>query len=93
MAQVGEHPTLDFGSGHDLTVHGIKPHMGLWTGSAEPAWDFLSPPLSLPLHCSCSLSLSLSKGRKKGRKEGRKERKKGDKEERKEGGGKEGRKF
>ena len=39
--------TLDFGSGHDLTVHGAEPHVGLCTDSEEPAWD------------SCSLSFSV----------------------------------
>ena len=37
VAQSVEHRTLDFGSGHDLTVHGFKPHVGLYTDSAEPA--------------------------------------------------------
>ena len=31
--------TLDFGSGHDLTVRRIEPQVGLCTDSAEPAWD------------------------------------------------------
>ena len=39
--------TLDFGSGHDLTVREFEPHIGLRTDSVEPAWDSLSP--SLPL--------------------------------------------
>ena len=26
VAQSLKHPTLDFGSGHDLTFHGIEPH-------------------------------------------------------------------
>ena len=65
MAQSVKHMSLDFGSGHDLTVCEIKPHMGLPTNSAEPAWDFLFPSLSLPLpHSQCTLlhfhSLSLS---------------------------------
>ena len=34
--------TLDFGSGHDLAVRGIKPCVGLHTNSKEPAWDSLS---------------------------------------------------
>ena len=29
MVQLVEHPTLDFISGHDFTVHEIKPHAGL----------------------------------------------------------------
>ena len=28
VAQSVKHPTLDFGSGHDLTVHEIKPCIG-----------------------------------------------------------------
>uniref|UniRef100_A0A8C9DAV5 ABC transporter domain-containing protein n=1 Tax=Panthera leo TaxID=9689 RepID=A0A8C9DAV5_PANLE len=44
--------TLDFGSGHDLMFHGFKIHLGFCAGRAEPAWDSLSPSLSLPLHCS-----------------------------------------
>ena len=35
-------PTLDFGSGHDLTVHGFEPRVGPCTDSVEPAWDILS---------------------------------------------------
>ena len=46
---VDKHPTLDFDSGHDLTVRGIEPHIGLWADSVEPAWDYLSPSVSLPL--------------------------------------------
>ena len=37
VAQLLEHSTLDFGSGHDLMVHGIEPHMGLCADSTEPA--------------------------------------------------------
>ena len=48
----------DFGSGHDLTVCGIQALVRLCAGSLEPAWDSLSPPLSLPLPCSCSLKIS-----------------------------------
>ena len=48
--------TLDFGSGHDLTVDEFELHVRFCPGSVEPAWDILS----LPLPNSCSLSLSLS---------------------------------
>ena len=55
-AQSVKQTTLDFGSGHDLTVQ-----------SMEPFWDSLSPSFSLPLPgavlalaLSLSLSLSLS---------------------------------
>ena len=37
MAQLGEYLALDFSSGHDLTVPGIK----LCANGAEPAWDLL----------------------------------------------------
>ena len=44
MAQSVEHPTLDIGLGHDLMVHEIEPHVGLYADSAGPVWDsvFLS---------------------------------------------------
>ena len=45
-----KHLTLDLSSGHDLLVHRIEPHFGLCADSEEPAWDSLSPSLSLPLH-------------------------------------------
>ena len=41
-AQSVKHPTLDFGSGHDLRVREIEPHTGLHADSTEPAWDSLS---------------------------------------------------
>ena len=41
-------PTLDFGSGHDLTVREIEPRVWLCADSAESAWDSLSPSLSAP---------------------------------------------
>ena len=50
--------TLDLSSGHDLTVHGIELHVGLWADSMEPAWNSLSPSLSAPSQLS---PLSLSK--------------------------------
>ena len=37
VAQSVEHPTVDFGSGHDLTVGEIEPHVGLCADSMEPA--------------------------------------------------------
>ena len=48
MAQSVERPTLDFASGPDLMVHGIEPHIRHCTDSTEPAWDSLSPLLSVP---------------------------------------------
>ena len=46
MAQTVKHPTLDFGSGHDLTAHEIKPYIDLCADNVEPPWDSFSPPLS-----------------------------------------------
>ena len=48
MAQSVKWLTLDFGSGHDLTVHEFETPIGLTAVRAEPASD---PPssLSLPL--------------------------------------------
>ena len=48
--------TLDFDSGHDLTVCGIEPSIGVCADNVESAGNSLSPCLSAPpLH---SLSLS-----------------------------------
>ena len=51
-AQSVTYPTLDFGSGHGLTVHEFKSHIRHCTDSMEPSlglpWDSLSSPLSLP---------------------------------------------
>ena len=52
VAQWVKHPTLGFGSGHDLEVCEIKPCVGFCT---DPAWDSLS----LPLPCSREPCLSL----------------------------------
>ena len=46
LAQSVKHPTLDFGSCHDLTVREFEPCIGLCTDSTGPAWDSLSPSLS-----------------------------------------------
>ena len=54
-------PTLDFSSGHDLVVCEIKPCIGLCTDSAKPAWDSLSPFLSLLLPHFCMSSISQNK--------------------------------
>ena len=40
--------TPDFGSGHDLTVQEFEHHIWVCADSEEPAWDFLSPSLSVP---------------------------------------------
>ena len=42
VAQLVKGPTLDFGSGHDLIIHEIKPHIRLCADNMEPAWDHLS---------------------------------------------------
>ena len=42
VAQLVKRPTLDLGSGHDLTVHGIESHVRLCAVSVVPAWDSLS---------------------------------------------------
>ena len=37
VVQLIKHPALDFGSGHDLTVCGFEPQIGLCADGAEPA--------------------------------------------------------
>ena len=62
MAQSLEHQTLDFGSGHDLTVPEIKPRVRFCTDSMEPAWDSLSlPPPALPHSYSKEINTHLKK--------------------------------
>ena len=58
VVQSVEHPTLDFGTGHDLTVPGFEPQVGIYADGVEPAWDSLSLPLCLPLPCSLSLKIN-----------------------------------
>ena len=60
VAQSVKLPTLGFSSGHDLVLREFEPRIRLCADSAEPAWDSLSPSLSLPLPSWRSLS-SLSK--------------------------------
>ena len=48
VAQSVKPLTLDFGSGHGLTVHEFKPCVGLCAGRVEPAWNPLSPSFSAP---------------------------------------------
>ena len=57
VAQLVKYLTLDFGSGHDLTVHEFKPCIRLASVSIEPASDPLSPSLSAPVPLVLSLSL------------------------------------
>ena len=52
-------PTLGFSSGHDLTVYGIEPLVGLCADGTESAWGSPSPsPPSAPspLMRTCALS-------------------------------------
>ena len=52
--------SIDFGSGHDLMVHGFEPRMSssvLTAQSLESASDSVSPSLSAPPHFTHSLSL------------------------------------
>ena len=75
VAQSIKHPTsaqvMIFCSGHDLTVHGFKPHVGLHANGAEPAWDSLSsldslsPPPLLALSVSLKINKLLKKFKKK----------------------------
>ena len=39
MAQLVKSPTLDFGSGHDLMVHGFEPCVGLSAVTVDPGSD------------------------------------------------------
>ena len=48
MTQLVKCPTLDFGSGLDLMVCEIEPHVGFCAGGMEPAWDSLSSSFSAP---------------------------------------------
>ena len=54
VAHLVKCPTLDLGSGLDLSVPEIMPLVGLRVGNVDRARDSLS--LSLPLPCSISLS-------------------------------------
>ena len=74
VAQSVKCPTLDLGSGHDLTVREFKPHIRLCTDSVEPAWDSISPSLcpSFTVHTrSHARSLSQIKRKRKKEKKGR----------------------
>ena len=58
MAQSVKHLTLDFGSGHYLTIREFEPHVRL---RADSACDSLSPSVSPPRLCALSLSLKINK--------------------------------
>ena len=60
MAQLIKRLTLNFSSGHDLTIREFEPHKGLSAVSWEPALDPLSSSLSAPPPLTLALSLSLS---------------------------------
>ena len=64
VAQWVKHPTLVFGSGHDLMVGGLEFRVWLCTDRTEPDWDslflLLSLPLSLHAH-TLSLFLKINK--------------------------------
>ena len=47
----------DFSPGHDFTVQGFEPRIGLCTDSSKPASDSVSPSLSAPSPLMLSLSL------------------------------------
>ena len=56
---------LDFGSGRDLTVLEIEPHIWLCADIAEPAWDFLPVSLSPPLTPPKEINKHLKKEKRK----------------------------
>ena len=56
VVQSVKHPTIDFSSGHDLTVFEIEPCIKLCADNVEPAWDSLFPSLSVPPLLLCSLN-------------------------------------
>ena len=55
VTQSVERLTLDFDSGHDLTVHGIEPRFALHAEHGTCLKDSRFP--SAPPPCSCSVSL------------------------------------
>ena len=60
LSQLVKCLTLGLGAGHDLTVYGIEPHVGLCADSAKPACDSLSPSISA-LPCSHAPAVSQNK--------------------------------
>ena len=61
MAQLVKHPSLDFGSGHDLRVLGLSPASGsTLRGESEDSFS-----LSLPLSPTPSTFSQIDKSKKK----------------------------
>ena len=77
MAQWVKHPTLNFGSGHNLTGCEFKPYVGLFTDSAGPAWDSPSLPFSAPFPLMLCLSQNKQTLKKKKDKQNLKRQKEG----------------
>ena len=60
VAQWIECPTLDFDSGHDLVAREFEPCVRFCIDGMEPAWDSVSPSLSVPFPLACALSLKIT---------------------------------
>ena len=61
MAQSVKQPTLNFGSGYDLMVSEMEPHVGLCAkGSGRSLLRILSYPLSAPHPLMLFLSLKIN---------------------------------
>ena len=56
MAQLVRHPTVEYGSGHDLMVRGFEPRVWLLTDSMEPSWDSLCASSSFFLFLSLKIN-------------------------------------
>ena len=56
MAQSVQCPTFSFGVDHDLTVHGFKPHTGLFADNGSLLWILSLSLCPLPLILSCPVS-------------------------------------
>ena len=63
VAQWVKRLTLDFSSGHDLTVVRLNLMLDSVLTVGSLLGDSLSPSLSLPLPCSCAFSISLSQNK------------------------------
>ena len=61
VTQSVKHLTLDFRSGHGLTVHEFEPGIRLCADSVVPAWDSLSPFISVLPSLVLSRSLKINK--------------------------------